>query len=267
VTNHARILAVAATVAVLAACDDTTGPDATVGLTLSAALAPAAAPAAPASTGSPLPPQARAETLYDGVNELVLHYVGLAVDEVELESVLDDECDDSDGEGMAGNDDCAEFEAGPFLLELPLDGSTVVEVAEVAVRPGTYDELEFEIDVPDGEDGAFVEAHPDFQGVSVWVRGTWNGEPFTFISDVEAEQEMALVPAMEVLEGDAPRNLTLTLDISGWFTDGSGALVDPSSALKGGENEALVKDNIRLSIDLFEDHDHDGEDDHEGGHD
>jgi hypothetical protein len=44
-----------------------------------------------------------------------------------------------------------------------------------------------------------------------------------------------------------------------WFRDAGGSLVDPSTANKGAANENLVKDNIRDSIDAFEDADRDGE--------
>ena len=50
-----------------------------------------------------------------------------------------------------------------------------------------------------------------------------------------------------------------------WFRDGSGALVEPTSANKGGLNEGLVKENIKNSIDAFEDEDEDGDDSDEDG--
>ncbi len=40
-----------------------------------------------------------------------------------------------------------------------------------------------------------------------------------------------------------------------------GSLIDPRTAGDGGPNEGLVEDNIRASIDGFEDEDEDGEDD------
>jgi hypothetical protein len=38
--------------------------------------------------------------------------------------------------------------------------------------------------------------------------------------------------------------------------------VDPSTANHSGANEGLVKENIKTSLDAFEDEDHDGTDDH-----
>jgi hypothetical protein len=41
--------------------------------------------------------------------------------------------------------------------------------------------------------------------------------------------------------------------------------VDPATANKGGLNENLVRDNIRVSIDAFRDNDRDGHDDDNEG--
>ncbi|HSG47037.1 MAG TPA: hypothetical protein VLA43_04380 [Longimicrobiales bacterium] len=251
-----RILALAA-VAALGACDDSTGPDGAARLSLSVALAPSTQVAA-AQTGAY--PLARAETYDDGSNVLVLDRVALVLEEIELERLFDDDCDLIEGD----DDACEEFEAGPFLLELPLDGS-VDQVLAIDVPADTYDELEFELDRPDDDDQAerdFVLAHPEFDRVTIRVEGTWNGEPFVFTTDMEAEQELELNPPLVVAADSGPVNLTLSLDVSGWFRDGSGNLVDPRTANRDGENQSLVEGNIERSFDIFEDHDRDGDDDH-----
>jgi len=48
-----------------------------------------------------------------------------------------------------------------------------------------------------------------------------------------------------------------------WVVDGSGNLIDPRTANKGGANEGLVKENIKQSVEAFEDDERDGDDDHE----
>lgn len=253
-----RIVALAA-VAALAACDDSTGPQAGASLSLSVATAPSAVLAAAPTGAYPL---ALAETYNDGANELVLTRVALVLEEIELERLLDDDCDLLEG----SDDECEEFEAGPFLLELPLDGS-VEQVISMDVPPDTYDELEFELDRPDDDDQAerdFVQAHPEFDRVTIRVEGTWNGEPFVFTTDMEAEQELDLNPPLVVAADSGPINVTLSLDISGWFMDGAGNLIDPRTANKDGENQSLVEGNIERSFDIFEDHDRDGDDDHHG---
>lgn len=253
---HRPILALAGVLA-LAACDDTTTtPSGSVPLSLSVAMAPGTVPAAAAGVQAPL---ARAETFDDGTNVLVIDRVALVLEEVELERLFGDDCALIEGD----DDDCEEFEAGPFLLELPLDGS-VEQVFSMDVPADSYKELEFEIEAPgddDAEQIAFLQANPTFNEVSIRVEGTWNGEPFVYTSDLEAEQELDLVPPLEVTEDSGPLNLTLTLDISGWFMDGSGNLVDPSTANKDGPNEELVENNIEASFEIFEDDDQDGDDD------
>ena len=175
--------------------------------------------------------------------------------EIELERQFD-ECEDD-----FSNNNCEEFEIGPFLLELPLDGS-VIGIGDVDVPPGFYDELEFEVHKPSDDtpdDLAFLEAHPEFKDVSIRVEGVFNGgDPFTFLQDLNEDQEIDLDPPLEVTAESPPLNLTLEFDVSVWFRDGSGILVDPVSANKGGENEDLVEENIKRSIELFEDDDRDG---------
>ena len=134
----------------------------------------------------------------------------MVVREVELERALYDDCDLLEGD----DDECEEFEAGPFLLELPLDG-TVAAVFQVQVKPDIYDELEFEIHKPgddNAEEVAFLQANPDFDDVSIRVEGLWNGTPFVFTQDLDAEQEIDLSPPLEVVEGSGPLNLTLRRD-------------------------------------------------------
>lgn len=129
--------------------------------------------------------------------------------------------------------------------------------------PGTYNEFEFKIHKPEDDDSnaAFLAAHPDFDGVSIRVTGTWNGTAFTYTSDLDAEQETALVPPLVVTE-TGTADFTLFIDIGTWFRFGDGSLIDPSSANKGGANEGTVKSNIENSFQSFEDEDHDGSDDH-----
>ena len=247
----------------LAACDDDpSGPEGTVPLTLSVAVG-SSVPITLASASDPL--IARSTTYEDGTNTLVVDYAALVLSEIELEGALDECPVGLDDDDDFDDDDCEEFETGPILLELPLDGS-VDRVLEVFVAPGTYDELEFELDTPDDDDERereFLERYPEFENVSVRVEGTWNGEPFVFVQDVEAEQETDLAEPLVVAEGSETRNLTLRLDISSWFVDGSGSLIDPSSALADGPNEELVEDNIEDSFEAFEDDDEDGEDDND----
>ncbi|MEE8192487.1 MAG: hypothetical protein V3T74_07050, partial [Gemmatimonadales bacterium] len=127
-----------------------------------------------------------------------------------------------------------------------------------------YDEVEFEIhkvSTDDPEDAQFREDHPDMVGKSIRVQGTFNTQPFTYETDLDVEQEFDLSPPLEVTDGSTPTNVTVLLDLDQWFRDLAGNLVNPQSGNKGGENEGLVKENIKQSIEAFEDHDSDGEPD------
>lgn len=239
--------------ATLGACDSSSGP-ADQGSQVSLAVATRAAGIAPAgmqASGGPV-------EYNDGTNTLVITQVQMVVKEIELKrSEYPSQCDST-----ASDDNCEELESGPYLLDLPLSAGAT-SVVTVDVMPGTYDEFEFKIHKPEDDDSnaAFLAAHPDFDGVSIRVTGTWNGAAFTFESDLDAEQEQDLVPPLVVTDvGTA--DFTLFIDIGTWFRDNAAMLIDPSSANKGGPNEGTVKNNIENSFQSFEDEDHDGDDDH-----
>lgn len=231
-----------------AACDDTTSPnDASVSLSLALA---GAGPSA-ALVAQPLADI----SISDAENTLVISRVAIVLREIELKRLNDDEC-------VVGSmdDSCEEFEVGPVLLEVDVDGG-VDQIVAIDVPADIYRELEFDVHKPEAGDAAgqaFIAANPDFDGVSIRVEGTFNGESFVFEQDLNEEQEFDLNPPLDVVEGEGPVNLTLTLDVSTWFMAGT-AVVDPRTANVGGENEQTVEDNIRSSIDLFEDRDRDGE--------
>jgi hypothetical protein len=129
---------------------------------------------------------------------------------------------------------------------------------------GTYDEIEFElhkVSNDDPEDADFRDAYPDMVGKTIRIQGSYNGQPFTYENDIDDEQEYDLVPPVVVDEMTMQVNVTIRIDIDAWFRDGSGSLVNPQSANKGGANESLVNENIKHSFEAFEDDDHDGEDD------
>lgn len=176
----------------------------------------------------------------------------------------DDSSDDSDDDSDDGDDSCEEFVAGPFLLELPLDGSVETVVTLDDVTPGVYDELEFDIHKPEddtADDLAFIQQHPDFRRISIRVEGDYNGDSFVYETDLNEDQEVDLMPPLVVTDASNQTNVTLVVDVDSWFRRGDGQLVDPASANKGGSNEKLVEDNIEDSIEGIEDDDFDGDDD------
>ena len=233
-------------------CSDSSGPGSEPGVSLSF-TGGAGLQAAPGFFASVM-----SDTLVVGGDELILDKVEIVLREIELELVETEGCSSE-----VDDDSCEEFEVGPVLLDLPLNGAVEQEMA-IQVPAGRYDELEFEIHKvsnDDPEDAQFRADYPDMVGKSIRVQGSFNGQPFTYETDLDVEQEFDLVPPLEVTDGSGTTNVTVLIDVSQWFVDGSGNLLNPQTGNKGGDNEGVIKENIKQSVEAFEDDDHDGEDD------
>lgn len=239
------------TAAVLAAaCSDGTGPGTEPGVSLSfSTRSPTAAPA-PGFFAS-----VTSDTLADGANTLIISKAEIVLRSIELKR-----SDVVDCTGMGGEDGCEEFEAGPVLVDLPLNDSAETSVS-IPIPAGTYDELEFEIHkvTQDQEDSTFAAAYPDMVGKSIRIQGTYNDTAFTYETDLDVEQEFDLNPPLIVDDTTTQTNVTVRLDLNAWFRDGAGNLVNPQQGNKGGQYESLIKENIKQNIEAFEDHDHDGD--------
>ncbi|TFG65823.1 MAG: hypothetical protein E4H28_03370 [Gemmatimonadales bacterium] len=253
--RSAKAVMVMALALVPVACgDDATGPgNTTPSISLSVSV-PASAPTAAIAQGISFD-----RVFVGGGSTLTLTRVAMVLRDVELEQEFG-ECEDLPD---AIDDDCEEFETGPFLLELPMD-ETVQTAFEISGVPlGTYDELEFKVHKPEDAnegDTSFLTQNPDFTDVSIRVEGDFEGQAFVYETDLNAEQEAQLSPPLVVTDG-ASVNVTFSVDVATWFRALDGSLIDPATANKGELNEGIVEENIIASIDIFEDDDHDGEDD------
>jgi hypothetical protein len=245
-----QLLAVMGMAAALAACSDT-GPSArTVSLTFATGAA-----------GGPLLSRmgVASDTIVSGSDVLVITRAQVVLREIELKRENDDLCD----VGTSDDDGCEEFETGPMLVDLPLNGLAET-VITIDADTGTYDEIDFEVHKTEGSgDATFIAENPDFDGLSIRVEGTWNGTPFVYTSDLDVEQENELLPPLVITETTGT-NVTLRVDIATWFRNESGALVDPATGNLGGQNESIIKENIKVSFHAFEDEDRDGDDSDEG---
>jgi hypothetical protein len=199
-------------------------------------------------------------TIAAGTSTLVLTKAQVVARRIELAPSNAAACA---GTSETGDDDaelhdgCAEVEAGPALLDLPLDASTKTNIT-ASVPPGTYRGLELRIGpVSSGNRRSveFLTAHPDFKNASVRVEGTYNGKAFVFVSPVDARIE-TLFSAPITVDASNP-NVTVAIDVTNWFTDGAGATLDPSNSA----NASRIAANIAGSFHAFEDDDHDGHDD------
>ncbi|MEO8295933.1 MAG: hypothetical protein ABI613_10505, partial [Gemmatimonadota bacterium] len=145
--------------------------------------------------GSPF--AAAADSIVVGSDVLVLTQVQLVLRDVEFRRQNHDACNSTGGD----DDACEEFQAGPVLVDLPL-GAGAMQKFIVTADSGTFNRVELKVHKPedDGDDAdlAFIAQHPDFANLSIRVTGTFNGTPFTFTSDLNADQEFAINPPLVV---------------------------------------------------------------------
>lgn len=179
------------------------------------------------------------------VTSVTITSVRVVIDEIKLKSSLDDTLN---------------FKLeDPFVQDL-LGGTTSHEITTVQVPPGTYKELEVEIDELKPEHGAVFTENPELQNWSILVTGFLDGDSaktFTFASDLEEEQEQEFKPPIVLDEASPSTNVVLTVDMDSWFVDGNGGFLDPALA----QNKSRIEENIKNSIDVFEDRDDDGKKD------
>jgi len=176
----------------------------------------------------------------------------MLIREVELKS-------DREDDGIA--DDSLDFKSESFVVVLNLDG-TPNEVALSEVPSGTYDEIEFEVHKPEDNE---TPPDPDFktgtsgdERFSIIISGSYDGQDFIYRSRVNMEQEIELNTPLSITEDSGPANLTMLVDLSEWFMDENGKLLNPTNP----ENENAIDDSIRRSFeDIFKDNDKDAQED------
>ena len=215
----------------LAACSDATGPR-TTDKQVSVRLATVA----PSGAGASL--EAGTLVLVGSNGTLRIDELYMIMDEFELKRLDDDHCVEEDHS-------CERFRAGPALLDVPLDGSGVIAVAQ-AVDTGTYARLDFEIedldDVDEDEDdgvgrdeiialrAAVRSRFPDWpRDASVLVVGSFTptggtSVPFRVFFDAEIEIEMHLDPPVVIEAGATNPTFTVRIDPGVLFRNGDGTV-------------------------------------------
>jgi hypothetical protein len=165
----------------------------------------------------------------------------------------DGEHDDGEDGGMAdggtGQVGEVDISQGPFLIDLDataLSAGAVTKVFDAQVPAGTYKELKLDI-LPSAA----------LQNASVIVDGTVGGKAFSFTSALLAKQKKE----GSFVVGGTTANITLLIDPQQWFGTAAAPL-DPTLET----NRAAIEDNIRRSIDVFQDDDHSGHENHDGDH-
>jgi len=256
--NSTRFVLQFAPVALLLTACDSTAPHPMQRVNLSATIGPRASQSGPFAdvivTGT-------GGTVRITSVKVVLSHIELASDAACANNANDDadEADDADDTNdqpdanepdTENNDehDC-EVQVEPVTVDIPLDGTTKV-ILDALVPAGTYTGVRAKLE------------HVNVVGVFTDPGGT--DHAFTFASDVGAELSVDFASPVTV---DAnSKNLTVDVDVSSWFKDASGAVLDPTNAA----NQEAIEHAIRASVRAFEDDNHDGHDDHgeapEGGH-
>jgi hypothetical protein len=240
-TKHATALALTAALVVLGCGDDTLGTGIDGGANVAIRLQTAAAsfPRVSLAGGG-------AALAIAGTNgTLRIDDLRLVVAEFELKRQEDDDCDALTG---SDHDACEEFDAGPFFVDVPLEGGSTIVVSTV-VPADTYRRIDFEVEdlEDDGEnaaeiariEAALAEIRAEFpewpRKASMLAVGEFEpadgsgGRPFRVFFEAEIEVERSLEPPMVVGGDDSQRTVSVQLDPALWFTRADGSVLDLSA--------------------------------------
>lgn len=214
-------------------------------------LAPGASSRIAFTSNSTLGANAATVPITVGAHTLDLTQATLTVAHVELKRVetnacseddaLDDDGGDSTHTATTGMEDCAELEAGPVMVDLPLSGGMVTLPAK-ALPAGTFRELDLRVS-------------------QVQLTGTFDGKPFNVTLPVKLHDEIEFDTPLVVVDG-APTSITINVPTGNWLMNADGSLIDPTTVASNPTLLGLVQSRIRASFHAFEDEDHDGHDDH-----
>ena len=171
---------------------------------------------------------------------LEIHDLHLIVDKAKLGQDAEDQ--DADGTEVEVEREVVEQ---PCFLDLPLQGSEGSPVTAGDMPEGTYNELGFEVDDLDDDDGRARELLSDIRSgdefpnwpkdASMVVVGTFastGGAPtfFTTYFEAEIEVERELRPSLEVTGEGFSRELIVRLDPAQWFERPNATLMDRSQS-------------------------------------
>jgi hypothetical protein len=248
-----RILPCVLGAVIVAACSDSSSPNGSSQGTMSFA-----AGSGPAPVASIAPSYSSAPISVNG-QTLVLSQVQIVLSEIELKQ------QEHTGVCTGEEPGCEEFEAGPVLIDLPLDGGVVTPLS-TPVSAGTYSGAELKLDIPSEDDAAttaFLAANPTWPAdASVHAVGTFdandgNGpQPFDVYIGGESELELGFNPPV-VVDASGAFNVTVAIDPSTWFVS-AGALIDPRLLSGNSSLREAVFTNIDAAFHAFEDDNKDG---------
>lgn len=199
---------------------------------------------------------------------IVISKAQFVIRDVKLKSASTVCADDDDAKNSDKRDhsndadhDCPTLRVGPFLVNLPVNGADAARVS-VPVPAGTYTSVRLtlhKVTSSGATDALFAQANPDFRDISIRLDGTYNGLPFVFVSDVDAQINAPL--AQPLVIGPAGHDVTVSIDLSTWFIRSQSGLYAPALANTPGAVRSAVQNNIKNAFRVFGDRDHDGRED------
>ena len=225
-----------------AACATTTGPlgsnvqvsFATRGPLAGTAGAPAAAAATPGRA-------ALSDTVTDGNHTLIITRAQVVLGDIRLERQGVNCTTQTSG--------CENVSVPPVLVDLPLVPGAQPEFT-VQLPVGTYGEVSFQIHKVTAQDPADLQP---LLGRSIHVEGTYDGEAVTFDTDLDVGQELELSPVLVVSDTTTLANVTVKILVDSWFLAADSTVLNPQTGNHGGPNESVILENIKQSMQAFED--------------
>ena len=233
--SRAAALVMIPLVGATTACD-IGGPDDDARLSLSFAVQPRVGLAGMAA-GSWTP------SLLVGANTLTLSTVELDVDEVVLERSEADGADsdrDSEDDSDSDGGDNQKLVVNGATVALPLAGGVITPFT-ATVPVGLYEELELDLN-------------------TIRLVGVVDGTPFDVTVPMDLELDLEFDPPIQVVDANAPFNVTVSIDPLIWLRKFDGTFIDPRQLATDRSLRSLVRQRIALTFAAFEDSDRDGDD-------
>lgn len=212
-------------IAAMSACSDSTTAPATANVSISMATSAASATAAGGAT--------LAAPLAGNGHTLTLAGLGLTIGDLRLEHSGHVGEDD---QGV-GSDDVL-FAAGPTTVALPVDGG-LVTLSSKAVPAGSFSQIEAEL-------------------ATLHTTGSYDDAAFDVVVELSHDMRLTLNPPLTVSGGTA-LNITVAIDLTSCFRDGSGTPVDPRTLLSGSNvARQAFRECVAGKLRAFEDRNREG---------
>lgn len=160
-------------------------------------------------------------------------------------------------QGTSGDDDggdCEEFGDGvAFVHSPPVSEGFDEIVTDAFIEPGTWNRLEFEFNVlesdpaqPEDQD-ILQQGRTDLRGGSVLIQGTFDGQEFELLIAVDGSVTLPAEPPLEI-EDRGRGEMILVWNVSQWFDDGDGGVINPVDASADDSQGQALRDQIEANI-------------------